>query len=516
MTDPIVETKAGKLRGFWLDGIYTFLGIKYADAKRFQQPTPVKPWDGVVDATNYGYICPTYVNPDPSCELMIPHRFWPADENCQYLNIWTPGIGDGKKRPVLFWMHGGAFSDGSSIEQVAYEGDELAGFGDVVVVTINHRLNILGYLDMSDFGEKYANSVNAGMVDIVAALEWVRDNIAAFGGDPDNVTIFGQSGGGGKAQTLLQTPSAAGLFHKAIIMSGVLPKGRGQSTVNFKALILAMLEELDLKEEEAEELENVPYYFLSRAYEKASQKLGMRVEWGPQPNGWYMGLPLDNPITEYAKTVPTMVGSTIAEFYSGIGTQANTMSDEEILESLREKYGSDTEGIVESFYKTFPEGRLALLASYDDRFRPATVQFAEKKALESTAPTYMYNFAFEFPLMGGVYGWHCSDIPFVFHNTKRVACCNKGEITEILENQMAGAWVSFAYTGNPNHPGMPKWEAYGEKNTTMVFGDNTRCVENFDDELLEKMRLASGRKKEAFPESPKTEKDGEEKKKWAY
>lgn len=208
LNEPIVETKAGKLRGFCLDGIYTFHGIKYADAKRFQAPVPVKSWEGIKNATNYGYISPTSGSPAPSSEIFIPHRFWPADEDCQYLNVWTPGINDGRKRPVMFWMHGGGYSDGSSIEQVAYEGDQLAEYGDVVVVSINHRLNILGYLDMSSFGEKYANSVNAGIADIVVALEWVRDNITSFGGDPDNITIFGQSGGGESADFITNTGSS--------------------------------------------------------------------------------------------------------------------------------------------------------------------------------------------------------------------------------------------------------------------------------------------------------------------
>ncbi|MFQ7749118.1 MAG: carboxylesterase family protein, partial [Eubacteriales bacterium] len=212
-TEPVVSTKAGKVRGFCVDGTYTFHGIKYADADRFQMPRPVEPWDGVKDALSYGYVSPMLDKETAVGEIMVPHRYWPKDENCQYLNIWSQSLCEEAKKPVMVWLHGGGFSAGSSIEQMAYDGENLSKFGDVVVVTLNHRLNILGYLDLSPYGEKYKNSGNAGNADLVAALQWVHDNIAAFGGDPENVTIFGQSGGGGKVSSLMQTPAADGLFH---------------------------------------------------------------------------------------------------------------------------------------------------------------------------------------------------------------------------------------------------------------------------------------------------------------
>ena len=221
-TEPVVQTKAGKLRGFRIDGVYAFHGVKYADAKRFQQPEPVQPWEGIKNALAYGYVCPMLKQDEPNNELMVPHRYWPLDENCQYLNIWTKSLDPSAKKPVLVWLHGGGFAAGSSIEHIAYEGENMSRYGDVVVVSLNHRLNILGYLDLSPFGEKYANSGNAGSADMVAALQWIHDNIAGFGGDPDNVTLFGQSGGGMKVWTLMQTPAADGLFHKGIVQSGCI------------------------------------------------------------------------------------------------------------------------------------------------------------------------------------------------------------------------------------------------------------------------------------------------------
>ena len=217
---PIVETKEGKLHGFLLDGIFNFYGVKYAEAKRFHQPTPVQPWEGVKDATTYGATCPNTWDSLPKGELRTPHRYWPQDEDCLNLNIWTKSLDPDAKKPVIVWIHGGAYAAGSALEMVAYEGDALTEYGDVVTVTLNHRLNILGFFDLSSFGEEYANSANVGLADLVAALQWIHNNLAAFGGDPENVTIFGQSGGGGKVCNLLQIPAADGLFHKAYMMSG--------------------------------------------------------------------------------------------------------------------------------------------------------------------------------------------------------------------------------------------------------------------------------------------------------
>ena len=187
---PVLGTTSGKLKGYFYDGEYIFKGVPYAHADRFQMPVPSK-WEGVKDATSYGFVCPLMTQDTPSAELLVPHRYWPMDEHCQNLNIWTKTLDKDAKKPVIVWLHGGGYFAGSSIEQVAYDGHNMCMEGDVVVVSINHRLNILGYLDLSPFGEKYKNSGNAGHADMVAALQWVHDNIALFGGDPENVTIFG-------------------------------------------------------------------------------------------------------------------------------------------------------------------------------------------------------------------------------------------------------------------------------------------------------------------------------------
>ncbi len=261
----VVTTEAGKVRGYLYNGISIFKGIRYAQAKRFHAPEPVRPWEGVWDASNYGFVCP-YVDKKPwlSQELYLPHRYWITDEDCQNLNIWTPAC-DGEKRPVLVWLHGGGFNMGSAIEMAAYDGENMCRLGQVVVVSVNHRLNLLGYFDLSDFGEEYANSGNAGTDDLIAALRWVRDNIERFGGDPENVTLFGQSGGGAKITALLQSPGADGLFAKGINMSGVLQNGVvGSYAKSGRRLGEVMMQELGVHG--VKELETVPYEALAAAY----------------------------------------------------------------------------------------------------------------------------------------------------------------------------------------------------------------------------------------------------------
>lgn len=214
-SDGLVVTTAGKVQGTLNDGVYTYLGAPYAHAtERFVPAQAVEPWEGVFQADTYGNISPQ------GAMFGMPGQAQPGtDNNCQNLNIWTPGVGDDGARPVMVWLHGGGFSNGSGNDQ-GYQGGNLSRSGDVVVVTVNHRLNLFGHLDLSAYGEKYERSANVGITDIVAALEWIQDNIAAFGGDPDNVTVFGQSGGGAKVLALMTSPYAQGLFHKGIVQSG--------------------------------------------------------------------------------------------------------------------------------------------------------------------------------------------------------------------------------------------------------------------------------------------------------
>lgn len=487
---PIVQTNAGKLRGMKIDGTYIFQGIKYADAKRFQMPQPVKHWEGVKDALSYGYVCPLLTQEVPNGETLVPHRYWLMDENCQYLNIWTPSLEKDAKKPVLVWLHGGGFAAGSSIEQVAYDGENMSKYGDAVVVSINHRLNILGYLSLEDYGEKYANSGNAGNADMVAALKWIKENIAAFGGDSENVTIFGQSGGGMKVWCLMQTPEADGLFQKGIIQSGVIDDFMDIPKKDGRPIAEALLKELGFEKGDVEKLETVPYYELARAYNKVSPVLAQAGEYVggvPMPNDFYLGDPRQIGFTDHAKTIPVLIGTVFGEFAFGPGlADKQTMTDEDVLGLLEKKYGRYSEKLVPLFKQAYPDKHLSDLLFLDGIFRNPTIDFVKKKAVHTEAPTYSYMFAYEFPYDEGKPAWHCSEIPFVFKNTDKVPVCNIPGVSDLLEDRMFGAWISFARYGNPNYAALPKWPACTEDDeAVMVFDRKCEVRHNYDHKLIE-------------------------------
>jgi para-nitrobenzyl esterase len=279
---PVVQVKGGKLRGLKDGKIFTFLGIPYAQAERFEMPKAVPSWEGIKGAQVWGPVCPipqaTSVGSD---DVVFPHRFWVENENCQVLNVWTQSLSAKAQKPVMVWMHGGGFTNGSAMESYAYDGKTLSEFGDVVVVSVNHRLNIIGTLDLSAYGPEYAHSRYTGMADVVAALEWVHDNIEAFGGDPGNVTIFGQSGGGGKVTRLMHMPAAHGLFHKVISESGGSLNYRhtdpAQSIEHQQAIAAATLKNLSLDSSRMDELKKVPYRDLLAAGTSATQSLAKQT-----------------------------------------------------------------------------------------------------------------------------------------------------------------------------------------------------------------------------------------------
>jgi len=257
----VAKTQAGPVQGFVHNGIYVYRGIPYAKAERFQAPQPVAKWDGTRSALMYGNICPQVaVNPLENFMFSGPHL--KQSDDCLNLNVWTPSISDRQERPVMVWLHGGGFSGGSSIESYAYDGENLSRTGNVVVVSVNHRLNAMGHLDLSAYGKQYANSANAGVLDLVAALQWVKANAATFGGDAGNVTIFGESGGGAKVLTLMGTPAAKGLFHKAIVESGAL-EGMGMTLLSPQTthrIAELNLKNLGLKPEDVQRLKETLIY----------------------------------------------------------------------------------------------------------------------------------------------------------------------------------------------------------------------------------------------------------------
>lgn len=489
----IVKTESGSVQGYFCEDLYIFKGIPYAQAKRFQKPEKVPAWEGIKDTTSYGYVCPLLHQETPQGELLVPHRYWPMDENCQNLNVWTPGLDD-KKRPVFVWLHGGGYFAGSSIEHDAYDGENLSRLGDSVVVSINHRLNVLGYLDLSDYHEKYEDSGNAGGNDIIASLQWVHDNIASFGGDPENVTVFGQSGGGGKVTTLLQSPPADGLYHKGVIMSGVLSGVLTQNeNGDARPIVQALLEELGLTEEQIEELETIPYQTLAKAYEKVSPALsakGFYVGNTPRVSASYVGDPLRVGFRKESSHIPLMVGNVFGEFaFAKQQYDKRTMSFADGEALVTKRLG---EALAVPFLKLFeevyPERNPVDVLCVDALFRKPAIAYAMKRCEMNAADVYAYLFDVDFPIESGKPAWHCSDIPYFFHNTHMVPAENIKGVTNRLEEEMFYCLASFGRSGDPNHDGICNWRPCETgKEYVMKFGTESKELLNFDHKLQEFM-----------------------------
>ncbi|MCD8471563.1 MAG: carboxylesterase/lipase family protein [Parabacteroides chartae] len=503
-TNAIAETESGTVAGYQENGVYIYKGIPYAKAERFMPPQPVAKWEGIRSSRAYGPTCPQGKRAgwyhDESAFAFDWNDGFP-DEDCLRVNIWTPGLKDGKKRPVMVWLHGGGYAAGSGQELPSYDGSNLAKNGDVVVVTLNHRLNALGFLDLSAFGDKYAKSGNAGLLDLVAALQWVNKNIASFGGDAQNVTIFGQSGGGGKVSTLLATPSAKGLFHKAIIQSGSML--RTMEATYSRRIGTAVVEELGLKPSQLDQLQTIPYEKLLAAGETAIKKVKEQAEkegissfifgWAPTVDGDVLpAQPFDPQAPAQSKDIPVMIGTTLHEFTMSTYVPAyRTITKEKAVEILKQKYGEKTDDFLIAFEKAYPYYEPKDLLDVDVIFRPGAVEQARLKSAQQGAPVYMYLFTWESPVMNGsLRSTHCMEIPFVFDNVTRHASMTGGSgKAQILAQKMSSAWINFARTGNPNHESLPQWDPYtAQKGATMCFDNVCEEKYNHDKELMELVR----------------------------
>ena len=497
----VVETESGKVKGYVDRGVWVFRGIPYAEptggANRFLPPMKVKPWPGVRSCLTYGPACPSGINinehgdnstrGDEDNFLLYRTGGWQRGEDCLRVNVWSPGPQG--KRPVMVFMHGGGYTGGSGNDLLSYDGENLARLHDVVVVTHNHRLNVFGFLNLAEIGgERFAASGNVGMLDNVAVLEWVRANIANFGGDPGNVMIYGQSGGGGKVSHLMVMPSAKGLFHRAAVESGAtLRTGDPNEAAKITA---ALLEELNIPSDQFEKLQTVSAATLVAAQSKALKRAmgGRRGSgWGPVLDGRIIPAhPFDPAAPAVSRDVPLLIGTCLNEFVNGVDNpEVTTLSNDELSKRVSQKHGEQAQSIVAAYRHEYPKespfGIWAAISAAAPRQNAITQ--AERKAARGGAPVYQYIYAWRTPVLDNRPGtFHSSEIAFVFDNAELCLRYSGGGSEALkLSSLMGGAWASFARTGHPGHSKLPAWPAYtAEKRSTMIF--NTPCAVKNDPE----------------------------------
>lgn len=493
-----VTVAQGELLGFIDRGIYTYRGVPYAQAARFAAPQPPESWDGLRLAMNYGEICPyPTMSAVARDEQFNPHRYLPESEDCQFLNIWTPGINDGAKRPVLVWLHGGGFTNGSSIEGASYDGNGIANLGDVVFVSLNHRLNVLGALDLSAYGEDFVG--NPGMRDITAALEWVNANIEQFGGDPENVTIMGQSGGGGKVRFLMGAPAAADLFDKAIVMSGA-GSVAGIPQADARAVADRTVQILGLTQDTIGEIRDLPYENLLAAGYQAMDELEAEgvaadLNWRPTVDGDFMPADPQEQWADLSGDKPLLIGNVIHEATTIIGKDngellADNWHDwtaERTDAALTEMFGDQASAWSAAWQEAYPDRPLSELAFASTRHRSDSLAAAEYKATHGSAPVYTYVFTYNSPVLDGVAGaWHVADVPMALYAVDLIPQAYGGGIdARSMSFDVSRAWINFLREGDPNHPGLPEWPAYTpDSGATMILDDYSTVRENHDAELI--------------------------------
>jgi para-nitrobenzyl esterase len=474
---PVAQTRHGPVRGAVDAGVLAFKGVRYgADTgpRRFQPPAAPTPWIEVREALRYGAASPQRGTHEP------------ASEDCLFLNVWTPALRDGRRRPVMVYIHGGAYASGSGSAPL-YDGVRLCRRGDVVVVTLNHRLNAFGYAYLARLVPELADSGNAGQLDLILALRWVRDNIAEFGGDPSRVMVFGQSGGGAKIATLMATPAAAGLFHRAATMSGqqVTASGPGNATRR----TLAWLDALKLKPEQARETLTLPVERLLEAQGAEDPVLGF--------GGLYFGPVLDERSLKrhpfypdappQSAKIPMIIGNTHDETRAFLGGDPSnfTVTWDQLpakLDQANMRVDIDPATVIAEYRRLYPAyspSDVLFAATTAARSWRAAIIEAEARARAGT-PAFVYQVDWVSPRDGGRLGApHMTDIPLVFDNIAQPGSRAEGPSAQPMADRMSEAFIAFARTGDPNGPAIPRWEPYDlPRRQTLVFDNRTRMVDD--------------------------------------
>ena len=502
-TGGTVKTRSGSVRGLLKDGVQQFWCVPYGaptgGANRFMPPQKPASWSGVKDLFEITFGAPLAPGAEePSPVVTALNRKGPESEDCLSVNVFTPGL-DNRARPVMVWMHGGGFTAGSG-NYLLYDGTNLAKKEDVVVVSVNHRLNLFGFLHLADLGgEKWAGATNAGIQDLVAALAWVHDNIEAFGGDPSRVTIFGQSGGGGKTTTVMAMPSAKGLFHRAIAQSGSAFRGQTASDATDGAE--RYLAKLGLKRDQLDKLHELDTKTLQNAY-YAEPRIE-RLANGPVIDGKILPRHQWDPTApSYSANVPLIAGSVETE-NGWVGPPPFDLSDAEMLERFTKQLaGNDAaqgEKLLGLYKRTHPDLRnqmLWLAAESDDTRRWNAQELCRLKQEQRTAASYLYYFDWFSPVHNNRMGaYHTLDIPFVFYNMDiGASMTGSAQSRYALGHVMSAAWAAFARTGDPNHADMPKWPVFDVATyPTMVFGERVHVANDPNHE--ERLALAELKRK---------------------
>lgn len=481
----IVKTTKGQVQGLrFTGGVQAFYGVPYgastAGVNRFKKAGPVTPWSGVRDATAMGNRCPQGPSGPggPTVEVFSLDRKETMGEDCLSINVFTPAT-SGSKRSVMVWLHGGGYSSGSA-SWLLYDGSNLAQSEDVVVVTVNHRLNVFGHLYLQELGgDAYADSGNVGMLDIISVLEWVRDNIENFGGDPDSVTIFGQSGGAGKVSTLLGLPAAQGLFHKAIAMSGAALAATPAATATDTAE--RVLAALGIAKNNLQALHQVP---MQRLLDVSLITPGLTFS--PVLDGSNIpGNPFTPGAPAMSANVPLMMGTTEHEANFFPTTPLEAMDEATVLKQIKSNLNANDKraGELLALYRTGRPDRsnveLLQIMISDYGLRSGVITQAERKADQKAAPIYMYYFTWQSPVRDGLLrAYHCLDIPFAFNNVDVCAAMTgAGQERYRLASRMSKAFANFARTGNPAHADLPQWPVFDtETRATMVMNDNPQLI----------------------------------------